>query len=255
MSRFPIVMGVCAVVCGASIPSTGKEAPSKAPPMEVSSRKTPTTKAATKPSETDKLPKGFKRLFDGKTLKGWKGRPGLWKVQDGSIRGQSTGETRLKHNDFLYTEKEYGDFELRLKFRLTNHNSGVQIRSVVHKDYRVTGYQADIAERRYTGILYEEGGRGILAYVDTGKISKYVKKGGWNDYRILCQGKRLQFWINGQPTISYTEKQATARTRGVIAFQLHAGPPMKVYFKDIIIKELSTKAPKAPKVPKGQIRK
>ena len=239
MRWFLIVMAVCAVVCGLSVRGIGEEeakAPAavKLPPPE-------------KPPAKEKLPPGFKRLFDGKTLKGWKGREGLWKVEDGAIMGQTTPETRLKHNDFLYTEKEYGDFELRLKFRLINHNSGVQIRSKVHKDYRVTGYQADIAERRYTGILYEEGGRGILADVDQKKIAKIVKKGDWNDYRILCQGKRLQFWINGQPTITYTEKKDSAPTKGVIAFQLHGGPPMKVYFKDIIIKDLSKPAAKDAK--------
>jgi hypothetical protein len=182
---------------------------------------------------------GWTALFDGKTLKGWKGREGLWKVEDGAIFGQTTAKAKLKHNDFLYTEKEYGDFELKLKFRLINHNSGVQVRSQVHKDFRVTGYQADIAERRYTGILYGEGFGGILADVDQKKLGKHVKKGDWNDYRILCQGKRLQFWINGQPTIDYTDKRAIAATKGVIAFQLHGGPPMKVYFKDIVIKELA----------------
>jgi len=243
MRRFLIVMAVCAVLCGPSVRGIGKEA-AKAP-----AAKAP---APAKQTAKQKLPEGFKRLFDGKTLKGWKGREALCKVEDGAIRGQSTAEAKLKHNDFLYTDKEYGDFELRLKYRLVNHNSGVQIRSQVHKDYRVTGYQADIAERRYTGILYEEGGRGILADVkDQKKITKLVKKGDWNDYRILCQGKRVQFWINGQPTISYTEKKATAATKGVIAFQLHGGPPMKVYFKDIIIKELSTPTPKDAKAAKG----
>jgi len=191
--------------------------------------------ATTKPA---KLPKGFQRLFDGKTLTGWTGRKSLWAVENGAIRGQSTPETKLKHNDFLYTNKPYTNFELRLKFRLKNHNSGVQVRSKVHKDFRVTGYQADIAEKRYTGILYEEGGRGILADVKPAEIAKHVKAGGWNDYRIVCDGKRLQFFINGQKTVDYTEKEERGAKKGVIAFQLHAGPPMTVYFKDIFIKEL-----------------
>ena len=181
---------------------------------------------------------GFTPLFDGKTLKGWKGRESLWKVEDGAICGQSSKDAKLKHNDFLYTLKEYGDFELKLKYKLVNHNSGVQIRSKVHKDFRVTGYQADIAEKRYTGILYEEGGRGIMADVKPAEISKFIKKKDWNDYRIVCKGKEVKFWINGRPTITYTEKKDTIAAKGVIAFQLHGGPPMKVYFKDIQIKEL-----------------
>jgi len=192
----------------------------------------------TRPAAKDKLPEGFQRLFDGKTLKGWKGRPTLWKVERGAIVGDTSSAGKLKHNDFLYTVKQYGDFELRLTFRLRNHNSGVQLRSVAHKDYRVTGYQADIAEKRYTGILYEEGGRGILANVDPKKIAKHIKKGDWNEYRIRCEGKRLQFWINGMRTVDYTEKKPTAPKKGVIALQLHVGPPMRVSFRNIIIKEL-----------------
>ena len=225
MTRFLIGLGVSAVLCLAWPQGLGAEVAKEAP-------------AATKPAAEKKLPEGFQRLFDGKTLKGWKGRPTLWKVRDGAICGESTAKAKLKHNDFLYTEKEYDNFELRLKFRLRNHNSGVQVRSVVHKDFRVTGYQADIAESRYTGILYEEGGRGILADVDPKKIAKHVKKGQWNDYRILCDGKSVQFWINGQRTVNYTEKKDSARKKGVIAFQLHGGPPMKVCFKDIILKKL-----------------
>ena len=225
MSRFLIVVGMSAAVCGVLIVSIGQAAPSKAP-------------AATQPAAKDKLPEGFKRLFDGKTLAGWKGRPTLWKVEDGVIVGTTSAAHKLKHNDFLYTEKEYGDFELRLKFRLRNHNSGVQIRSVAHDDFRVTGYQADMAERRYTGILYEEGGRGILADVKPKEVAKHINKDDWNDYRIVCQGPRVQFWINGHQTVDYTEKKDSARKKGVIGFQLHGGPPMQVSFKDVLIKPL-----------------
>ncbi|MBL7219363.1 MAG: DUF1080 domain-containing protein [Phycisphaerae bacterium] len=180
----------------------------------------------------------FTPLFDGKTLKGWKGRKSLWKVEDGAICGQTSADFKLKHNDFLYTEKEYGDFELTLSYKLVNHNSGVQIRSQVHDDFRVTGYQADIAMKRYTGILYDEGRRGIIADVKPAVVSKFIKQNDWNDYRIVCKGTNITLWINGQQTITYTEKKASIPNKGVIAFQLHGGPPMKVYFKNIKIKEL-----------------
>ena len=233
MKKLAIILSVLAVVCAVSAEAFAKEAPSKPP-------------AATKPAAKDKLPKGFKRIFDGKTLKGWTGRKGPWKVEDGAIVGDTAFfKGKMKHNDFLYTDREYGDFELRLKFRLVNHNSGVQVRSRAHKDFRVTGYQADIAERRYTGILYEEGERGILADVDPKEVAKHVKKGKWNDYRIVCQGNRLRFWIHGHLTIDYTEKKKTAPKKGVIGLQLHGGPVMKVYFKDLILKELPKAAPKA----------
>ncbi len=90
---------------------------------------------------------GFKPLFDGKTLLGWNGDPDLWKVEDGAIAG-STDEKQIKHNSFLATTKSYKNFILRLKFKLRNGNSGVQVRSKQHDNYRVTGYQPDIAEAR-----------------------------------------------------------------------------------------------------------
>ncbi|MCD6303862.1 MAG: DUF1080 domain-containing protein [Planctomycetes bacterium] len=193
---------------------------------------------STQPAADNKPPKGFVALFDGKTLKGWTGRPTLWKVQDGAILGQTTPKTAIKHNQFLYTNKQYGNFELRLRFKLINHNSGVQIRSTVHEDYRVTGYQADMAEKRYTGILYEEGGRGILADVDPKKVAPHVHQGDWNDYRIVCEGPHIRLWINGYQTVDYTEKSKKAPKKGVIGLQLHHGQPMKVFFKNIYIRPL-----------------
>ncbi len=184
------------------------------------------------------VPEGFTSLFDGKTLSGWKGRDTRWSVEDGVIVGQSTVEKKLKHNEFLRTEKEYGDFELQIKFKLRNHNSGVQVRSQVHDDFVVRGYQADIAEKKYTGILYEEGGRGIMMKVDPKEVAEHLNQGQWNQYRIVCKGNNIQAFINGFQTFNYTEKKAGKPTKGIIALQLHAGPPMKVSFKDVVIKEL-----------------
>src|SRR5258708_4216168 len=71
---------------------------------------------------------GFVSLFDGKTLAGWEGDKQLWKVENGMIVGDSAG---IKQNEFLATKKSYGDFELRLDFRLRKGvgNSGIQFRS------------------------------------------------------------------------------------------------------------------------------
>jgi len=181
---------------------------------------------------------GFKPLFDGKSLDGWNGDPELWKVEDGCIAG-SSDEKQLKHNTFLATTKPYKNFVLKAKFKLRNHNSGVQVRSKQHPDYVVKGYQPDIAESRYTGILYEEGGRGILADVKPAEVAKAVKKGDWNQYVITCDGPKIKIELNGTTTVDYTEKDpAKGAAEGIIAFQLHAGPKMKVWFKDVEIKEL-----------------
>jgi len=181
--------------------------------------------------------KGFKPLFDGKTLKGWRGDPGLWCVENGALVG-TTDNKPLKHNSFLATEKTYKNFVLKLKFQMRNGNSGVQVRSKQHDDFVVRGYQADIAESRFTGILYEEGGRGILADVNQEEVAKHVKKDSWNEYVITCNGPRIKQELNGFTTVDYTEKSEEGAKEGIIALQLHVGPKMRIWFKDIQIKEL-----------------
>ncbi|NQT53245.1 DUF1080 domain-containing protein [bacterium] len=180
---------------------------------------------------------GFTPLFDGKTLTGLKGDPELWKVEDGMVVG-TTDTKAIKHNTFLATEKSYKNFVLRIKFKLRNGNSGVQVRSKSFPDHVVRGYQPDIAQARYTGILYEEGGRGILADVKPAEVAKHLKKGDWNQYVITCNGPQIKLEINGFTTVDYTEKSDKGATEGIIALQLHVGAKMRVWFKDIEIKEL-----------------
>ena len=115
---------------------------------------------------------GFRELFNGRDLSGWDGDQKYWKVVDGTITGETTAENKTPHNTFLFYKgtgekpEMPADFELHVKFKLRNHNSGVQYRSRELPEHVATGYQADIAEgnpSKYTGILYEEKGRGILA--------------------------------------------------------------------------------------------
>ena len=211
---------------------------------------------------------GFKSIFNGKDLTGWEGVPELWSVKDGTITGQTTKENPAKENTFLvWTNGAVGDFELRCSFKLTPGdsagfaNSGVQYRSKVVKPsyWVVAGYQADMeAGPNYTGILYEEKGRGILAtrgqaviirpdgkkdvVGSTGtpeQMERAIKKGDWNDYVIIAKGNHLFQSINGQTTIDVIDQQEDkAAKSGIIALQLHAGPPMMAQFKNIRIKEL-----------------
>ena len=195
-----------------------------------------------------------KAIFNGRDLTGWEGDPRLWSVQDGAITGITTPENRIEQNSFLlWKGGTLKDFDLRLKFRLRNHNSGVQYRSKDLGEWRVGGYQADIAEETYTGILYEERGRGILAQVgekvvigsdgkprktgtvgDAERIKAAIRKGEWNEYRITARGNRLIQAINGKVTIEAVDEDPDHRAmEGILALQLHAGPPMMVQFKEI----------------------
>jgi hypothetical protein len=177
---------------------------------------------------------GFKKIFNGKDLKGWEGDPKLWKVENGEIVGNTEGVT-LNDNSFLITQKSYGDFVLRIKAKLRNHNSGVQFRSEAMPNFVVKGYQADMAEGAWWGSIYEEKGRGILAEGYKGKGEKAVKPGDWNQYEISCQGDQIKLTLNGVVTAEIKDSQ---RTSGIIALQLHRGPGMEARFKDIEIKEL-----------------
>jgi Domain of Unknown Function (DUF1080) len=180
----------------------------------------------------------FVSLFNGKTLDGWHGDMELWKVVDGVIVG-STDDKQIKKNSFLITDKKYKDFVIKAKFRLRNHNSGIQFRSEELPDFACKGYQADMADKRYTGILHEEGGRIIVADVKEDEVLKHYTPGEWAEYVITADGPHIKQEINGYTTIDYTEPDGDKTLKeGIIALQLHAGPKMKVEFKDIEIKEL-----------------
>ncbi len=180
---------------------------------------------------------GWVSLFNGKDLTGWQGDPNLWTVENGCIVGSTDGKN-IARNSFLSTTKSYRNFILKVKFRLRNNNSGVQVRSTQHPNWVVKGYQPDIAQSRYTGILYEEGGRGILADVDPKEVAKQIRKDDWNEYVITCDGPRITIELNGFTTVKYTEKSEKGAKEGIIALQLHTGPDMQIRFKDIAIKTL-----------------
>ena len=183
---------------------------------------------------------GFVSMFDGLSLKGWKGDKKFWRIEDGAITGGSL-KTMFKHNEFLRTEKQYKDFELRLQFQLTGKrtNGGIQIRTQeIPDDHEVSGYQADLGEG-WWGCLYDESRRRrVLAGPKPADRGKPVRIGEWNDYRILCQGKRIQLWINGSKTVDYTEPDPKIPLEGIIAVQVHGNMLMIARYKNIRIKEL-----------------
>jgi hypothetical protein len=209
---------------------------------------------------------GFRSIFDGKDLTGWEGNPKLWSVKDGAITGQTTADNPAKGNTFLiWTNGTLANFELRCSFKLVPGdaqgfaNSGIQYRSKVvdPANWVVGGYQADMeAGKTYTGILYEERFRGIMAergqkvvwdnddkkqvvgsVGDAAAIEASIKKGDWNEYVIIAKGNHLQQFVNGKQTIDVTDEcEAKRAMSGILALQLHAGPPMMAQFKNIRIK-------------------
>ena len=207
---------------------------------------------------------GFKPIFDGKTLDGWKApEMSYWSVDDGAITARSTQQNPVKSNQFLVWQLgQLDDFELKLKYRISGSesaNSGVQVRSRLEKDGHVAGYQADIDRAgRYAGALYDERGRGMLAtrgqktvIGSDGKMTHTplgdpktlfgnIKKDDWNDYHIIARGGQIILKVNDRATAEVLDNDGQNRElAGVLALQLHAGPPMTVQFKDIRLKRLN----------------
>ena len=214
--------------------------------------------------------KGFESIFDGKTLKGWNGDPKFWSVKDGAITGQTTKANPTKGNTFIiWEEGELKDFILEVDFKIIGGNSGIQYRSFKksgnNDGWRIGGYQADFAAGaggdRYSGICYGEAFRGILSLRgdkttltkeggklkkkiekigDAAALGKLVKKEDWNTFRIEAKGFELTHYINNKKmTVLVDNDEKTRRADGLLAFQLHAGPPMVVQFKNIRIKHLN----------------
>ena len=205
---------------------------------------------------------GAEVLFNGKDLTGWAGLPDHWQVEDGNLTGYTTAENPLKNNTFLvWTNGVVDNFELRFSYRIFHGNSGVQYRSALVdvEKFIVGGYQADFeAGQTYSGILYEERGRGILAerglrthivdqdnrtqvqvlgrLADSAALQANIHDEDWNDYLIIADGNHVQHFINGRCTADVVDDGAKAPKSGIVALQIHVGAPMKVQFRNLKLK-------------------
>ncbi len=232
------------------------------------------------PAMSQKTEKGFKSIFDGKTLKGWEGDPNYWRVENGSLVGEITPDKPLKTNSFIIWQGgEPADFELKGEFKITeNGNSGINYRSERLTDipYALRGYQADIdGKNRYTGQNYEERKRTTLAYRgEVAQINPYegeatpeavraktarnawtnrtvtgslganeelqakIKPGDWNEFHLVAKGNRLQHYVNGVLMSDVIDEDTiNGMKKGLLGVQVHVGPPMKVEYRNLRIKQ------------------
>lgn len=179
-------------------------------------------------------------LFDGKSFDGWEGPLSSFRIEDGAIVGGNL-QTPIPKNQFLSTKKSYGDFELRFKFKLVGEkaNAGVQFRTErIPNHHEVIGYQADMGGK-YWGALYDESRRRVvLQGPDLEKLKEHIRFDGWNTYVIRCEGRHIQLWLNGHKTVDWHEPEDEIPLEGIIAVQIHSGPPTEAWYKDIMIEEL-----------------
>ena len=204
-------------------------------------------------------------IFNGKDLAGWEGDLKFWRVEDGSIIGETTPDKKLAHSTYLmYKKKTYENFVLTLEYKINVGNSGIQYRSRSKSPTHVEGYQADMVgpgSGPYNGILYEVGNRRIMAkrgekvrfeakkkgevYGKVGDeklLEAVIKRNDWNKYEIIADGPQLTHKINGKVMIQVLDLNHIERiTKGYIGFQLHQGAPMKVEFRNVTITETPSK--------------
>jgi hypothetical protein len=202
--------------------------------------------------------KGFIPIFNGKDLTGWEGAPGNWYVEQGAITGENSPQKPCPKCTYLFWRGgKPANFELRCSYRIVDGNSGIQFRSRELPDFDVAGYQADLESGpEYTGTLYDcngratitkrgqtvvidaDGKRAVTSFGDSAALQKLIKPNGWNDYRIIARGNEITLSINGTVMSRTIDREkGKAALDGFIALQLHPGPPMKVQFKNIRIKE------------------
>ncbi|MCX7825249.1 MAG: DUF1080 domain-containing protein [Verrucomicrobiae bacterium] len=201
---------------------------------------------------------GFVSLFNGKDLSGWEGEPDYWSVEDGVIVGRTTVEKKVPFNKFIiWRGGTVKNFELRVVLKQAGNNSGIQYRSRELKEvgpFSVGGYQCDVhPSPAYNGMLYEERGRGIVCQngqkvIVDDKGNKWIvsetapveaKNDEWHEFTIIAQGNHLIHKIDGKTVMELYDHDAAKRAlEGILAIQLHGGPPMTVQVKSVRLKTL-----------------
>ncbi len=212
---------------------------------------------------------GWRMLFNDTDLEGWDGDPAMWTVKNGVIHGETTPEVVANGNTFLIArDLVLEDFELLLGFRCSaTNNSGIQYRSRhitegnPKNPWVVRGYQHELRNEKtppnVSGFIYDEGGkRGRICLVgeqaewtaegkkvtgeliDAAAFEKLFRLDDWNNVRILAEGNRIRHYLNETLILDFTDDDAHALRKGILALQLHAGKPMWVEFRDIKLREL-----------------
>ncbi|MDQ3213007.1 MAG: DUF1080 domain-containing protein [Acidobacteriota bacterium] len=211
----------------------------------------------------------FARIFDGKTLAGWDGDTTFWRAEDGVIVGETSAQKVVKTNSFLiWRGGTVRDFELKVEFRISGTNSGIQYRSTELPEvgkWVLKGYQADIDfGGEYLGNIHEERGRkpghvvlarrGMVTRVSDGPkyrtlgtiadptlLKGVVNINGWNRYHIIARGPVLVQIINGQLMgVTIDEDMKNFAAEGLLGFQMHVGPPFKIEYRNILYKKIGS---------------
>ena len=210
---------------------------------------------------------GFSQIFNGNDLTGWDGEPGFWSIKDGILVAEVSPGVQVKNHTYLIWQGDnVRDFELCLKLRSTQGNSGIDYRAErVPKDrdgqllkWTIKGYQADIA-KGWMGSLYnwakpgaqpsqfvvltgdEDVTKNVGSVVDKDVLYKagYYKPQQWNEFTVIARGSHILHRINGYPVVEFIDNSRDTRRQGLLGLQVHSGRgPFLNEFNDIRIKKL-----------------
>jgi hypothetical protein len=207
-------------------------------------------------------PAGFEPLFNGRDLSGWRGRPQLdprkeaagtaaerahrqaewnrdlaahWTVHDGAIASDGTGV-------YLTTERDYGDFELLVDWKLPVPcvDSGIYLRAQAQVQLWDPACERDFKHgcAKGSGGLWNNPSDSPARFPLV-KADRPI--GEWNSMRIRMQGERVTVVLNDalvvddQPMANFFEKGRPVPERGPIQVQTHGAP---IHVRDIFIREL-----------------
>ena len=222
-------------------------------------------KQSDRPTAMDGDESGFSPIFDGNSLNGWEGNPKYWRVEAGALVGEITPENVVKSNTFIiWRGGRPKDFELKLDYRITaNGNSGINYRSASVPDpvtpenkFALRGYQFDVdGAKRYVGNNYEEKGRlfvgvrgqltrivghrppVVLSTIGDAAELAAVAKDDWNAVHLIIRGNTMIHILNGRlMSVTVDDDVANRPSDGLLGVQVHVGPPMKVEYRDIRLK-------------------
>ncbi|MFQ6035684.1 MAG: DUF1080 domain-containing protein [Sedimentisphaerales bacterium] len=224
---------------------------------------------------------GFLQIFNGKDLTGWDGDERFWSVRNGAIVAQVEPGVRVKNHSYLIWQGgKVRDFELRLKVRSTQGNSGIDYRAEpVAMDrtgqqlrWTIRGYQSDIA-KGWMGSLYNWGkpgaqpsqfvvvdskqasGKRVWSVADRQALDEvdYYRSSEWNQYTIVARGSHIIHRVNGWPVVEFIDNGRDARRQGLLGLQVHTGQgPFLNEFKDIYIKQFNINFDQAKLLFNGQ---
>jgi hypothetical protein len=184
---------------------------------------------------------GFELMFNGRDLDGWQGDASRWKVENGELIGRAEG---LQRDDMLTCKRSFGDFVLRLSFRLVQGNSGIQVRSIqqpIGAQRPLTGPQIELVAGQW-GSVFDYGGidkqkTGGLPPVD----AKVVVDNGWNDITITAIGSEISVSINGITTARFKQPGNASGQSGLIGLQLHRIEANEIHFRDIRVRPMKAR--------------